>query len=187
VDPGVVYMKLKAFYGMDWWDEAEKALNRARVPVELTTRYLAKDKQHPHISTPENDPLWFISFESLLKIIFDARLWKLFEVYFTTKKLLRVRFEEILPIRNRVAHCRNVHAYDVSRLEQLTRDLDQGFWHFCKSDNSRYCFAGELSKNKVYDHFKSARTENLGVYYSVRPFAAARKPRPQLDRDFIST
>lgn len=181
----MVYMELKAYYGMDWWDEAEEALRRARFPVNLTSRYLAKDKQHPHISTPENDPLWFISFESLLKIIFDAKLWKLFDSYFTTKRLLRVRFEEILPIRNRIAHCRDLHAYDVDRLEQLMRDFDQGFWRFCTSYNSRYCFAGELSKNKVYQHFESARTENLDLHYSVRPLVVSRKPRPDLDRGSI--
>jgi hypothetical protein len=27
------------------------------------------------MATPENDPLWFVSFDSLLKILFDEQLW----------------------------------------------------------------------------------------------------------------
>jgi len=181
----MAYLELRAYYGADWWNEAESALKRAKFPVNLTNKYVAKDKRHPHISTPENDPLWFISFDSLLKIIFDSKLWKLFESYFTTKRLLRMRFEEILPIRNRVAHCRALHAYDVDRLEQFMRDFDQGFWKFCTSYSDRCHFANDLSKNDVYSHFVTARTENVDLYYSARPYVRDRKPKAQLGPDFI--
>jgi hypothetical protein len=181
----MVYLELKAYYGLNWWDEAQSALRRARFNLNLTDRYVARDKRHPHISTPENDPLWFISFDSLLKIIFDSKLWKLFEGYFTTKRLLRVRFEEILPIRNRVAHCRALHAYDVDRLNQFLRDFDQGFWKFCTSYSDRYQFAKALEKNDVYRHFVARGLENLSLYYSVRPYVHGRKPRVQLGPDFV--
>ena len=53
------------------------------------------------MATPETDPLWFISFDAPLKIVFDDQLWKLFECYLTTKELLQATFTEIAPIRNR--------------------------------------------------------------------------------------
>jgi hypothetical protein len=179
----MVYLELRAYYGADWWAEVEAALKRARFPVKLTDKYLAKDKRHAHLSTPENDPLWFISFDSLLKIIFDRKLWKHFKSYFTTKRLLRARVEELVPIRNRVAHCRPLHAYDVDRLEQFMRDFDQGFWKFCTSYSDRYGFAYKLSENGAFTRFKQA--ENLDLSYSVRPFVAKRKTKPELGPGLI--
>jgi hypothetical protein len=181
----MVYLELKAYYGLDWWNEAESALRRARIPVHLTERYLARDKRHPHISTPENDPLWFISFDSLLKVIFDPKHWKLFKSYFTTKGLLRMRLEEILPIRNRVAHCRSLHTYDVDRLNQFMRDFDQGFWRFCTSYGDQYQFTNTLAKNDVYSYFMTAKKENINLFYSMRPYVRGRKPKVQLGPDFI--
>jgi hypothetical protein len=181
----MVYLELKAYYGLDWWSEAQGALTRAKFNVKVTDRYVARDKRHPHISTPENDPLWFISLDSLLKIIFDPKLWKLFAGYFTTKKLLRMRLEEILPIRNRVAHCRSLHAYDVDRLNQFMRDFDQGFWRFCTSYGDQYQFTNALANNDVYSHFMATKRENINLFYSVRPYVRTRKARVQLGPDFI--
>lgn len=176
----MVYLELKSYYGLGWWGEAEAALKRAKLPVQLTNKYLAKDKKHPHISTHENDPLWFISFDSLLKIIFDAKLWKLFRSYFTTKRLLRMRFEEIMPTRNRVAHCRALHEYDVDRLEQFLRDFDQGFWRFCTSYSDRYQFGGNLSKNDVYKYLVAHKDWNTDLYFSARPYAEGRRIKTRM-------
>jgi hypothetical protein len=107
------------------------------------------------MSTPENDPLWYLSFDSLLKIIFDRRLWPLFQGYLTTKKLLRAKLEEIRPIRNRIAHNRSLHRDDLSRIEIILRDLDQGFWKFCTSYNQDNGFIAELRNDPVYQHFSA--------------------------------
>src|SRR5947209_6029636 len=96
----LVYLELKAHSAGAWWTEAEAALNRSKAPGIPADKSLTKDKKHPHMATPENDPLWFLSFESLLKIVFDAQLWPLFEPYLTTKELLEAKFTEVLPIRN---------------------------------------------------------------------------------------
>jgi hypothetical protein len=77
----MVYLELKAFYGVNWWPEVE-GLKRANIPVNLAQKYRSKDSQHPHISVPENDPLWFILFDTLLKIIFHGKMWKRFVPYF---------------------------------------------------------------------------------------------------------
>lgn len=180
----MVYLEMKANYGINWWNESEAALKRSRVGTHLPARYLSKDKRHSHISTAENDPLWFISFEYLLKIIFDTKHWPLFKEYFTTKQILRARFEEIGPIRNRVAHCRALHAYDVARLEQLMKDFDQNFWRFCTSYNDHWYFSGALDQNPVYRHFRDAACDwsDLQIEYSVRPSARSRKIRPDLGK-----
>lgn len=67
----MVYLETKAHFGPKWWEEAKAALDRSGAPGIPADKSLARDKKHPHISTPESDPLWFLSFGSFLKIIFD--------------------------------------------------------------------------------------------------------------------
>lgn len=113
------------------------------------------------MATPENDPLWFLSFDSLLKIVFDVQLWHVFEPYLTTKELLQAKFAEVLPIRNRVGHNRTLHEDDLDRLRRLLRDLDHGFWRFCTSFNDGSPFIAELRSDTVYRHF----SELMGFDY----------------------
>lgn len=105
------------------------------------------------MSTPETDPLWYLSFDSLLKIIYDRKLWRLFQPYLITKRLLRAKIEEISSIRNRIAHIRSLHKHDLSRIEAVLRDLDQGFWKFCTSYNRTFGFVADLRNDPVYQHF----------------------------------
>jgi Swt1-like HEPN len=178
----MVYLELKAYYGTEWWTEVE-GLKRPNISGHLAAKYRAKDSQHPHISTPETDPLWFISFDTLLKIILHPNMWKRFSPYFTTKKILRSKFEEIAPVRNRVAHCRSLHAYDLRRVEQLMLDFDQRFWRFCTSYQDRYGFVGNLSNNQVAR--KYADNQDVNVYYTVRPSLKNRRVKPELGRGII--
>src|SRR6516165_7987607 len=98
-------------------------LIRSKSPGIPADKSITRDKKHPHMATPENDPLWFLSFDSLLKIVFDERLWPLYECYLTTKDLLEAKFSEVLPIRNRVGHNRALHEDDLDRLRRILRDL----------------------------------------------------------------
>ncbi len=167
----LVYLELKAHFALNWWEIACKALDRSKgrgIPAE---RSLKADKAHPHMSTPETDPLWFLSFDSLLRIIFDQKLWPIFHPYLTTKQLLRAKLEEIKPIRNRIAHCRSLHADDLNRLHVFVRDLDQGFWKFCTSYNNNRPIIAELKHDPVYRNF--AARECIS-YAKVEPRTWAR-------------
>jgi hypothetical protein len=158
----LVYLETKAHFGDQWWVQAKEALVRrgsAGIPVDKS---ISRDKKHPHMATPENDPLWFLSFDALLKIVFDSQLWPLFECYLTTKELLEAKFSEIGPIRNRVSHNRRLHEDDLDRLRRVLRDLDQGFWRFCTSYNNVWPFVGELEKDTVYLEFR----DRMGFDYA---------------------
>jgi hypothetical protein len=185
----MAYLELKAFYGTDWW-EFVKGLDRPAVPVHFAEKYRTKDKQHPHTSTPENDPLWFISLDTLLKIMLHPKIWGRFQTYFTTRKILQIKFEEIAQIRNRVAHCRSLHQYDVRRVEQLMLDLDHGFWRFCTSYSDSYHFTEKLADNPLAKHLAQAqrRGDHLEVdlYYTIRPsLKLRRRLRPQLGAGIV--
>jgi hypothetical protein len=188
----LVYLETKAHFGKDWWNECQTALARSKAPGIPAEKSLSRDKRHPHMATPENDPLWFLSFESLLKIIFDEKLWPLFDCYLTTKELLQQKFSEISSIRNRSAHNRPLHADDLDRIRRLLRDLDKGFWRFCSSFGDIRPFIAELRADRVYQNFKhrmcvdfvevapnqwaqvgntTGSSQNVMVMYSCRPSA----------------
>ncbi len=63
----LVYLETKAGFGKDWWTECLEALSRSGSPGIRAKKSLSRDKTHRHMATPENDPLWFLSFESLLE------------------------------------------------------------------------------------------------------------------------
>lgn len=162
----MIYLETKAHFGVSWWTETKQALARSDAPGIPADKSMMRDKKHRHMSTPENDPLWFLSFDSLAKIVFDKALWLLFEPYLTTKELLEAKFTEIAPIRNRVGHNRPLHGDDMDRLQQILRDLDQGFWHFCTSFNDSCSFIGNLRDDPVYQHFCNRMAFD---YIEVRP------------------
>ena len=49
----------------------------------------------------------------------------------------------------------------------------------------RRVFTDRLSNNEVYKHVTTAKTQNLDLYYSARPYVQKRKRRPELGADFI--
>src|SRR5687767_3422168 len=63
----LVYVEMKSYFGDTWWDECANALKRTKRAGVPPEKALKRDAQHTHMATPENDPLWFISFDSLLK------------------------------------------------------------------------------------------------------------------------
>jgi len=175
----LIYLELKTYYGTAWWTEVENAFRR-RGGINFD-RSFRSDKRHPHMVTPETDPLWFISFETLLRILFAPKFWGRFKTYLTTKMLLRAKFTEITAVRNRVAHCRPLHRLDTSRIDSLMTDLDQGFWNFCTSYNLKY-FVGEHDPlHEWVERNRPLTSLSIELFASVRPSTPrkkAQKPGP---------
>jgi hypothetical protein len=149
----LVYVETKSHYATGWWQACELALKQSRRAGIPPARSMRADQRHPHMATPENDPLWFLSFDSLLRILFDKRLWRLFAPYLTTKQLVRSKLDEIMPVRHRIAHARAINAEDLPRVQAVIRDLDQGFWRFCTSYNDDRGFIAGEQQDPVYRHF----------------------------------
>ena len=119
-----VYVELRARYGNDW-----------RSPLgESAKRPYEKDKKLSHMPTREALPTSYMQLGSLLEVI--SREWHLFDVYLPPQEIWDAKLLEIRQIRHRIAHFRLGNQYDAERVEQLLRDVDQGFWHFCTSYNS---------------------------------------------------
>ncbi|MFE2613330.1 Swt1 family HEPN domain-containing protein [Micromonospora chalcea] len=120
----MVYVELRAAYGNAWQQSI------ARLPgISLNS-----DARLTHMPTPEQSPISYITFGTLLKTI--ANNWHLFEPYLPPQDLWTSKLEEVSQIRNRVAHFRYGHGDDLDRVLRFMRDIDQGFWRFCTSYNN---------------------------------------------------
>lgn len=117
----MVYIELKAKKGKNWFN-----LNKIRNAYD-------EDKSLTHIPTTDDNPLSYITFPELLKII--SNNWGLFTSYLPPKNIWDAKLIEVIHIRNRVAHFRSTNEYDVDRILQFMRDLDKGFWKFCTDYN----------------------------------------------------
>jgi hypothetical protein len=121
----LVFVQLRALDG-DAWESKIKS-GRAAVP-----KY--NDKRMTHMPTTEDDVLSFIQLSELQRVV--AEHWHLFETYLPPKTIWDAKLEEVVAIRNRIAHFRSLHRDDLARVRQFLRDIDQGFWRFCTSYNN---------------------------------------------------
>ncbi|QMS77879.1 Swt1 family HEPN domain-containing protein [Aeromonas veronii] len=117
----MIYVELKAKKGKSWFN------------FHKTKSSYESDQELTHIPGKDHNPLSFQTFNELLKVIENN--WNLFSYYLPPKHIWAVKVEEIILIRNRCAHFRRGHSDDLSRLTQLLRDIDNGFWNFCTQYN----------------------------------------------------
>ncbi|MGQ5765100.1 Swt1 family HEPN domain-containing protein [Serratia sp. IR-2025] len=117
----MVYIELKAKKGRNWFN-----FNKTKSTYET-------DKSLTHIPAANDNPLSFTTFPELIRLIKNN--WDLFSEYLPPKYIWEAKLEEVVLIRNRVAHFRNGHRDDIDRLLQLMKDVDSGFWKFCTDYN----------------------------------------------------
>jgi len=120
----MVYVELCAQKGDGWAAAIEKQ------KIEEVQK---SDKRLTHMTTPERDLLSYMQFSQLRQLVRDNRA--LFDPYLPPKNQWEAKTEEIEHIRHRIAHFRLINDDDLRRVEQLLRDVDKGFWHFCTSFN----------------------------------------------------
>jgi hypothetical protein len=180
----MVYVEFQAKYGLDWGKKFES--NRLE-------NHRKKDKSLTHMPTPEQYPISFISFGELCNAISDE--WQLFSTYLPPKQIWEAKLEEVQQIRNRVAHYRTLHRDDLSRIIQLMRDADKGFWDFCVSMNASHSksFMSNDIADPIINHFSCLNPWNSGnsgqdkyghffdsielsIEVNVRPWNLSSKP-----------
>ena len=122
----MVYVKLRACYGESWESQLSGSHQR---PYE-------GDRGLSHTPTRESMPTSYLQLSNLANTI--SSNWRLFELYLPPKKIWDAKLLEVKQIRHRVAHFRLGHEYDLNRVDQLLRDVDQGFWWVCTSYNEEH-------------------------------------------------
>jgi hypothetical protein len=117
----MLYVELKSEKGRNW------------INFNKTKNTYEADKKLQHMPTSDHSPASYLTFSELTKLIKNN--WHLFSIYLPPLNLWEAKLEEIVHIRNRIAHYRKGHPDDLDRLLQLMRDIDKGFWEFCTSYN----------------------------------------------------
>jgi len=120
----MVYIELKTKKARSW------------INFRKTENKVEADQKLQHMPTSDKSPLSYLDFSELTKLIKNN--WELFSSYLPPQNLWEAKLEEIVHIRNRIAHYRKGHSDDLNRLLQLMRDIDPGFWSFCTSYNNIY-------------------------------------------------
>ena len=136
----MVYVELRGCYGDSW---------HTRLKGSPQNSY-KHDKNLTHMPTRETLPTSYMQLRDLLETIKCE--WPLFENYLPPQKIWEAKLLEVMQIRHRVAHFRIGHRHDASRLDQLLRDVDQGFWDFCTSYNAGSAVL-PASRDPVTEHF----------------------------------
>lgn len=141
----MVYIELKSKKGRNW------------MKFKTTENKYEADKKLQHMPTSDKSPLSYLTFSELTKYINNN--WELFSMYLPPQNLWEAKLEEVVHIRNRIAHYRKGHSDDLNRLLQLMRDIDNGFWRFC------------TSYNNVYPILPQDRNAVTKKYFELDPFA----------------
>jgi hypothetical protein len=117
----MLYVELKSKKGRNW------------ISFNKTKNTYEADKKLRHMPTSDRSPVSYLTFSELTNLI--RKNWDLFSIYLPPLNQWEAKLEEIVHIRNRIAHYRKGHPDDLDRLLQLMRDIDEGLWEFCTSYN----------------------------------------------------
>lgn len=109
----LVYVEFRALFGTEWVD----MVNAQRQGKDATSL------QHMPSADSEN-PLAYLDTTPLFELLnYD---WSVFEPSFIDRVAWQGRKPELLKIRHRIMHLRKPHVDDLSRLDQVLRDLEHG-------------------------------------------------------------
>lgn len=96
---------LETALGADWLKDAMDRKTRE----EIEGRLLKAEKRNRNFQNPEN-PLDYAILENIRNIITRRNNWDhYFSKYFENKNVLEVKMQEIIDVRNRVAHFHSIH------------------------------------------------------------------------------
>ncbi|MEU4709971.1 hypothetical protein AB0G00_26450 [Nocardia salmonicida] len=171
----LIYVELRATFGVKWEDVVKAATGRKNADASFT-----------HMSGPDNgNPLAYLDYSQLLEII-DTH-WPKFALALIEANSWKGRQEELKRIRHRIGHLRKPHPDDLSRLEQTLRDLERGTFVALASYNKRSMpdprsrsdavtrgwVAGEhRTAKRLIEHADRQYETRLRVETSRRPWAS---------------
>ena len=104
----------------NWWTE--------RVPEEVRSRaerrMSLREHVWPWLEGGENSPIEYLDFPDYARVLLDPQNWQqAFSTVFVDMDALRVKLRELEPIRNDVAHSRQITAANSDRLRLYAREL----------------------------------------------------------------
>src|SRR5262249_28290219 len=123
----------------------------------------ARDKKLTHMTTHHQDALSYLTFGELWKIISHEDNWPLFDKYFPPQDNAETKIEEIITIRNRVAHFREPHLRDDARFKLFLQDMNPGIRRFC----DRYSSCHQIENDPIAKRLEE-KWDGIGYGYEMR-------------------
>lgn len=169
----IVYTEMRTKYGSAWTEYLPAGVPD-RAERDLLNYYMA--------SADAEDVLAYADARVLFDLIEDH--WGLFEQILPPQKRWLGMSHTMLAVRHRIAHCRKPHRDDLSRLEQMLRDLETGakiFYRAYASNRDDFnpkdpvakAWAGKHHEaaHRLIDHCERKYETRFHLTYSLRPWA----------------
>lgn len=121
----LIYVEFRSVFGVQWATHIASEYRQSQDASRLR-----------HMTSPDIDnPLAYLDSKKLLDLI--ATHWPQFQDSLIDLAAWNGRQDELQKIRHRVMHLRKPHADDLSRLEQMLRDLEYGAFVALSAYNRR--------------------------------------------------
>lgn len=122
----LAYVELRAKYGQAW-----------ATHIGGSTSNQDRDAEWTHMLARDNEnPLAYLDFPHLSDLMIAE--WEVFRTSLPRLETWKSHASELNMVRRRIAHLRLAHQDDLSRLEQVLRDLERGAFIALASYNSRW-------------------------------------------------
>jgi hypothetical protein len=173
----LVYLELRAAKGGEW-SRVLGGRGQSRADQDLENRYMP--------SADATNPISYLAAGELFSTIRSEGVWPL--VKYALPKLERWNgtVDQLLSVRNRIAHLRRPHPDDLGRVEQALRDLEPGARKALEAFNRQHSVGQEWDDplanawvrgehpdaRRLLEHaFRNYDTE-FKLAYSIRPWTA---------------
>jgi len=104
----------------NWWKE--RVPNDVREKAEL--RKTKNEQQWPWHTSKDLSPIFYVDFTDYVKIITRKDNWEqVFKTIFKDKEAISVKLRELEPIRNAIAHFRELSPRELEKLKLLSEEI----------------------------------------------------------------
>jgi tetratricopeptide (TPR) repeat protein len=114
-----ISLKLETSFGNNWWKQ-----NIPRSIQETSISKKTKRESIPSLYIEKLPPIHYTNIHELLEIIERQDNWKVFEPVFGNKIVLESKMQELITLRNDVAHCRKLSPRSQQKLKLYIEDLN---------------------------------------------------------------
>jgi len=112
--------ELEKRYGDKWWDlGVPESVRRS-----CKENKIRREKPYPWITSADFPLIYYADLKGYSKIILDSKNWQeIFQHFFKDNSWVLTRFKELEPIRNDIAHHREILEDDLLKLQLYTKEL----------------------------------------------------------------
>jgi Swt1-like HEPN len=171
----LVYLELRAQFGSRWV---------TLLPTSSETR-AEQDAENAYMPSDASNPLAYLDASKLFDLIGNHEVWHLVAYALQKQNRWDGSTDELLAIRNRIAHVRRPNADDLGRVEQALRDLEPGARRALESFNNQawmpedpqdplavaWVAGDHKDARRLLAHAERRYDVAFQLEYSIRPWA----------------